>query len=175
MTARCRQSQLRGARLFFTKAQDGGAGCFGCHSGPMLNKQPNDPDVAGIGQFVEENFANVGIGDHPVQALNAAARNHATAYHAEDTGRAEITGKASDNFKFRSLTLRQLRTRGPSSTTARLAACAMSLATSTPASRRTSPPAHRRRWTRALPTARHQQPAGSWTPASRRSTISPTS
>ena len=102
-------SQLRGARLFFTKAQDGGAGCFGCHSGPMLNKQPNDPDVAGIGQFVEENFANVGIGDHPVQALNAAARNHATAYHAEDTGRAEITGKASDNFKFRSLTLRQLK------------------------------------------------------------------
>ncbi|MFO0578068.1 MAG: cytochrome c peroxidase [Polyangia bacterium] len=101
--------QLRGARLFFTKAQDGGAGCFSCHSGPMLNKQPTDPDVAGIGQFVEENFANVGIGDHPVQALNAAARNHATAYHAEDTGRAEITGRASDAFKFRSLTLRQLK------------------------------------------------------------------
>lgn len=101
--------QLRGARLFFTKAQDGGAGCFSCHSGPMLNKQPSDPDVAGIGQLVEENFANVGIGDHPVQALNAAARNHATAYHAEDTGRAEITGKSSDVFKFRSLTLRQLK------------------------------------------------------------------
>ena len=27
----------------------------------------------------------------------------------EDTGRAEITGKASDNYKFRSLTLRQLK------------------------------------------------------------------
>ncbi len=78
-------------RLFFTKATAGGAGCFSCHSGPMLNKQPNDPDVAGIGQFVEENFFNVGIGDHPVQALNALARNHATAYHAEDTGRMEIT------------------------------------------------------------------------------------
>ena len=101
--------QLRGARLFFTKAEDHGAGCFSCHSGPMLNKQPDDPDVAGIGQFVEENFINVGIGDHPVQALNAAARNHATAYHAEDTGRAEITGKLSDNYKFRSLTLRQLK------------------------------------------------------------------
>jgi cytochrome c peroxidase len=75
----------------------------------MFNKQPNDPDVAGIGQFVEENFMNVGIGDHPVQALNAAARNRATAYHAEDTGRAEITGRANDVFKFRSLTLRQLK------------------------------------------------------------------
>lgn len=101
--------QMRGARLFFTKAQDGGAGCFGCHSGPQLNKQPSDPDVAGIGQLVEENFSNVGIGDHPVQALNAMVRKHATAYHAEDTGRAEITGKAEDVFKFRSLTLRQLK------------------------------------------------------------------
>jgi Di-haem cytochrome c peroxidase len=103
------KGQLRGARLFFTRPQDSGAGCFGCHSGPMFNKQPDDPDVAGIGQLVEENFINVGIGDHPVQALNAAARNHATAYHAEDTGRAEITGKPSDNYKFRSLTLRQLK------------------------------------------------------------------
>ena len=37
----------------------------------MLNKQTNDPDVAGIGQLVAENFINIGIGDHPVQALNA--------------------------------------------------------------------------------------------------------
>jgi cytochrome c peroxidase len=102
-------SQLRGARLFFTKAQDGGAGCFSCHSGPMLNKQFNDPDVAGLGKFVEENFANVGIGDHPVQALNAAARNHSTAYHAEDTGRMEVTHDPNHAFKFRSLTLRQLK------------------------------------------------------------------
>lgn len=102
-------SQLRGAKLFFTKASEGGAGCFSCHSGPMLNKQPNDPDLAGIGTFVEENFANVGIGDHPVQALNAAARNKPTDYHAEDTGREEVTHKSEDRFKFRSLTLRQLR------------------------------------------------------------------
>jgi hypothetical protein len=102
-------AQLRGAQLFFTKAKDGGAGCFSCHSGPMLNKQPNDPDVAGIGQLVEENFFNVGIGDHPVQALNAAARGHATAYHAEDTGREEVTHNPADLFKFRSLTLRQLK------------------------------------------------------------------
>jgi cytochrome c peroxidase len=102
-------SQLRGARLFFTKASDGGAGCFNCHSGPMLNKQVNDPDVAGIGKFVEENFINVGTGDHPVQALNAFAKNRATAYHAEDTGRMEITHNATDAYKFRSLTLRQLK------------------------------------------------------------------
>src|SRR5262249_50827349 len=102
-------AQRRGAKLFFTKASDGGAGCFSCHSGPMLNKQPNDPDLAGVGVLVEENFANVGIGDHPLQALNASARGHGTAFHAEDTGREEITGKASDRFKFRSLTLRQLK------------------------------------------------------------------
>jgi hypothetical protein len=102
-------SQLRGAQLFFTKATEGGAGCASCHSGPMLNKQPDDPDLAGVGSFVEENFANVGIGDHPVQALNALARGKATDYHAEDTGREEITHRSEDRFKFRSLTLRQLR------------------------------------------------------------------
>ena len=101
--------QLRGAQLFFTRAQDGGAGCFSCHSGPMLNKQPDDPDVTGIGEFVEENFFNIGIGDHPVQALNAAARGKDTEYHAEDLGREEVTQKPSDRFKFRSMTLRQLK------------------------------------------------------------------
>ena len=114
-------SQLRGARLFFTPATGGagGAGCSGCHSGPMLNKQHNDPDVAGIGALVEENFINVGIGDHPVQALNAFARGRLDPgrlgtdgfpYHAEDTGRQEITHNPNDAFKFRVLTLRQLRT-----------------------------------------------------------------
>ncbi len=113
-------SQKRGARLFFTPASGGagGAGCFGCHSGPMLNKQPNDPDVTGMGQFVAENFINVGIGDHPVQALNALARGHLDLnrtgrdgfpYHAEDVGRQEVTHDPNDAFQFRSLTLRQLR------------------------------------------------------------------
>jgi cytochrome c peroxidase len=108
--------QRRGARLFFTRAQEGGAGCFTCHSGPMLNKQPNDPDVAGIGQFVEENFFNVGIGDHPVQALNALRRGHLAfdrhgnpLPHGEDTGREEITHNPDHAYKFRSLTLRQLK------------------------------------------------------------------
>ena len=113
-------AQRRGARLFFTPATGGagGAGCASCHSGPMLNKQPNDPDVAGVGTFVEENFFNIGVGDHPVQALNALARGRldprrrgadGSPYHAEDTGRQEITHKADDAFKFRVLTLRQLK------------------------------------------------------------------
>lgn len=113
-------AQRRGAKLFFTPADGGagGAGCFGCHSGPMLNKQPSDPDVAGIGQFVGQNFFNVGIGDHPVQALNAQARGRLDPartgkdgfpYHAEDTGRQEVTHDENDAFKFRALTLRQLR------------------------------------------------------------------
>ncbi len=108
--------QQRGARLFFTRAEDGGAGCFGCHSGPMFNKQPNDPDLAGIGQLVEENFFNLGIGDHPVQALNALRRGHLTfgpdgkpLPHGEDTGRQEITHNPEHAYKFRALTLRQLR------------------------------------------------------------------
>jgi Di-haem cytochrome c peroxidase len=114
------RAQLRGARLFFTPATGGagGAGCFSCHSGPMLNKQPNDPDVTGVGALVEENFFNIGIGDHPVQALNALARGHLDPskvgtdgfpYHAEDVGREEITHDPNDAFKFRALTLRQLK------------------------------------------------------------------
>jgi cytochrome c peroxidase len=113
-------AQQRGAALFFTPAAGGagGAGCFSCHSGPMLNKQHDDPDVAGIGAFVGENFFNIGIGDHPVQALNALARGHLDPtnlgkdgfpYHAEDTGRQEVTHDPADAFKFRALTLRQLK------------------------------------------------------------------
>lgn len=98
--------QRRGARLFFTPASEGGAGCYSCHSGPMLNKQVNDPDVAGAGQFVEENFYNLGLADHPVQALNVAARKDP---RFRDDGRREITARDSDAFKFRVLTLRQLK------------------------------------------------------------------
>jgi hypothetical protein len=109
-------SQRRGARLFFTGAREGGAGCFGCHSGPMLNKQPHDPDVTGRGELVEENFFNLGIGDHPLQALNAMRRGRLhfdrkgnPLPHGEDTGRQEITGNPDHAYKFRSLTLRQLK------------------------------------------------------------------
>jgi cytochrome c peroxidase len=110
------ERQARGAKLFFTPADQGGAGCFSCHSGPMFNKQPNDPDVAGRGELVEENFFNIGIGDHPVQALNALARGHLRLDgdgkplgHGEDTGRQEITHNPDHAYKFRSLTLRQLK------------------------------------------------------------------
>jgi cytochrome c peroxidase len=98
--------QQHGARLFFTAAKDGGAGCYSCHSGPMLNKQVNDPDVAGAGKFVEENFYNLGLADHPLQALNAVARKDP---NFRDDGRREITARDSDAFKFRVLTLRQLK------------------------------------------------------------------
>jgi cytochrome c peroxidase len=100
--------QQRGARLFFTTAANGagGAGCYTCHSGPMLNKQVNDPDVAGVGQFVEENFYNLGLADHPLQALNVAGRNDPD---FRDDGRREVTGRDGDKFKFRVLTLRQLK------------------------------------------------------------------
>jgi cytochrome c peroxidase len=98
--------QRRGAKLFFTAATNGGAGCFSCHAGPMLNKQPNDPDVTGTGQFVEENFFNIGLSDHPIQALNRLARNDPNFI---DNGRQEITGRDSDAFKFRSTTMRQLK------------------------------------------------------------------
>ncbi|MES1175786.1 MAG: cytochrome c peroxidase [Myxococcales bacterium] len=108
--------QRRGAQLFFTSAESGGAGCFSCHSGPMLNKQVDDPDVTGVGQFVEENFFNLGIGDHPAQALNALRRGHLEfdrqgnpLPHGEDTGRQEITQNPAHAYKFRSLTLRQLK------------------------------------------------------------------
>src|SRR5207245_2464726 len=57
--------QTEGARLFFTPATAGGAGCVSCHSGPALNKALGDE--AGVG--VESNFHNLGIGDHPLMEL----------------------------------------------------------------------------------------------------------
>jgi cytochrome c peroxidase len=99
-------SQRRGARLFFTSATQGGAGCVSCHSGPMFNKQADDPDLSGVGAFVEENYHNLGLADHPLQALNRAARNDPS---FRDDGRKEITFKEDDAFKFRTLTLRQLK------------------------------------------------------------------
>ena len=66
----------------------------------MLNKQPYDPDVTGAGHFVEENFYN------PLQALNVAGRKDP---NFRDDGRKEITARDSDAFKFRALTLRQLK------------------------------------------------------------------
>jgi hypothetical protein len=55
---------------------------------------------------VEENFYNLGLADHALQALNRVARNDP---NFRDDGRREITGRDSDAFKFRVLTLRQLK------------------------------------------------------------------
>ncbi len=101
-------AQLRGAKLFFTSAENdkGGAGCMTCHSGPMLNKQSSDPDVAGVGYFVEENFFNIGLSDHPLQTLNAQLRNDPD---YRDEGRMEVTDRVADAHKFRTPTLRQIK------------------------------------------------------------------
>ncbi len=97
--------QLRGAALFFEETAASGANCVSCHSGPMLNKQPGDEE----GRLVEENFYNIGVGDHPLQALNAQVLQN-PGHH--DVGRAEITGNSQHAFKFRVLTLRQLKDGG---------------------------------------------------------------
>jgi cytochrome c peroxidase len=97
--------QLRGALLFVRDVTQRGANCISCHSGPMLNKQLGDE----AGLLVEENFYNLGIGDHPLQEL---ARQALVDPNHHDVGRGEITGRAGDNFKFRALTLRQLKDSG---------------------------------------------------------------
>lgn len=99
-------TQLRGAALFFTPATDGGANCVACHSGPAFNKTLGDES----GQLVEENFQNIGIGDHPLIALAQDTLGDPTIH---DVGRAEATGDPADNFKFKSATLRQLRDAAP--------------------------------------------------------------
>jgi cytochrome c peroxidase len=94
--------QTEGARLFFTPAADGGAGCVSCHSGPALNKVLGDE----AGNGVESNFHNMGIGDHPLQELARQALGDPT-HH--DIGRGEVTGNAADDFKFKTPTLRQVK------------------------------------------------------------------
>jgi hypothetical protein len=68
--------------------------------------QVSDPDVTGTGQFVEENFINIGRSDHPVQALNREARHDPNFI---DNGRMEITGLDSDIYGFKTPTMRQLK------------------------------------------------------------------
>ena len=104
-TSALSKRQLEGGLLFARTTAEGGANCIACHSGPALNKALGDE--TGVG--VEENFHNVGIGDHPLQAL---ARSTLGNPDHRDRGRAGATGLAADAFKFRSLTLRQLRRGG---------------------------------------------------------------
>ncbi|MCZ6817086.1 MAG: hypothetical protein O7F76_10405, partial [Planctomycetota bacterium] len=98
--------QLRGARLFFDTTANGGANCVSCHSGPALNKVLGDE----AGLLVEENFQNVGIGDHPLQEL---ARQTLGDPSIRDVGRQGATGDAAHAFKFKSPTLRQMRDAAP--------------------------------------------------------------
>jgi len=100
-------AQRRGAKLFFTPASAAtgaaaGGGCISCHSGPVLNKQLGDE----AGLLVEENFFNIGLGDHPLQALNASVLR--TPLH-RDRGRMDVTLNPANEFQFRVVTMRQLR------------------------------------------------------------------
>jgi cytochrome c peroxidase len=95
--------QRRGARLFFTKASDGGAGCTACHSGPSFNKQPGDDALA----LVEENFVNIGVEPNHVifEQLTGAALGQP---NLQDRGRGDVTQNPDDAFKFRVSTVLQL-------------------------------------------------------------------
>jgi len=94
-------TELRGAWLFAADVASGGAGCISCHSGPALNKQLGDED----GILVEENFLNLGLGDHPLQEL---ARNALNNPDHHDGGRRDVTARAEDSFQFKTPTLRQV-------------------------------------------------------------------
>jgi cytochrome c peroxidase len=96
------ERQLRGAALFASPVAGGGADCISCHSGPALNKQLGDEE----GLLIEENFFNIGIGDHPLRELSwTALRNP----NHHDPGRLEVSANPTDIQKFKTPTLRQLR------------------------------------------------------------------
>ncbi len=98
--------QLRGAWLFATPPGLGGANCIACHSGPALNKQVGDE--AGID--VEENFANLGLQEHPLHDL---ARETLGNPDHHDFGRWGVTGSPDDLYEFKSPTLRQMKDAAP--------------------------------------------------------------
>ncbi|MBI4586239.1 MAG: hypothetical protein HY717_19690 [Planctomycetes bacterium] len=98
--------RLRGGWLFAAPAGQGGGGCISCHSGPALNKQLGDE----AGLLVEENFRNLGLGDHPLQELARQVLQDPT-HH--DIGRGEVTANPAHNFRFKVPTLRQLRDAAP--------------------------------------------------------------
>ncbi|MBK8270320.1 MAG: hypothetical protein IPK83_19300 [Planctomycetes bacterium] len=72
----------------------------------MLNKVLGDES----GALVDENFHNVGIGDHPLQDL---MRDVLGDQAHRDAGRAGVSGNAADKFKFKTPTLRQARDAAP--------------------------------------------------------------
>lgn len=96
-------AERRGAKLFFSKAKDGGAGCVSCHAGPSLNKQLEDKDLA----FVEENFINIGLEPNHIVAAKLTGTALGDPNH-QDRGRGEVTQNPQDDFKFRVPTVLQL-------------------------------------------------------------------
>ena len=77
------ESAKRGAQLFFTRPQEGGAGCAGCHNGPAFTDE----------QFHTVAFPMIGHGkgDGPEAA--------------DDFGRERETGDARDRYAFRTPSL----------------------------------------------------------------------
>lgn len=75
--------EKRGHQLFFTRHQDGGAGCFQCHSGP---------------HFTDHQFRNNGLA--PDEDLR-------------DLGRFQTTGKEADKWRFATPSLRNVALTSP--------------------------------------------------------------
>jgi len=100
------EHQRRGAWLFFAPPESEGANCVACHSGPALNKVLGDE----AGELIEENFHNIGIGDHPlIQMVRDVTGDHSI----HDVGRQEVTADPVDAFKFKTPTVRQARDAAP--------------------------------------------------------------
>ena len=94
--------------------------CGSCHLGEAAGKAGTalNFNVGGEGRGYTDENGNYIIRrrPHPVQALNALRRGHLQfdrrgnpLPHGEDTGRQEITHDPNHAYKFRSLTLRQLK------------------------------------------------------------------
>jgi cytochrome c peroxidase len=99
------ERQLRGAALFASPVAGGGADCISCHSGPALNKQLGDE----AGLLIEENFFNIGVGDHPLRELSRTALRNPN-HH--DPGRLEVTANPTDVQSVQDADLAALRAAG---------------------------------------------------------------
>lgn len=85
--------QKQGALLFFTPAQQGGAGCSGCHSGPTFSD----------GRHHLTAFPQIGPG---AGDMGVAGRN-------DDFGRERVTGNEADRYHFRTPSLLNVAVTAP--------------------------------------------------------------
>jgi hypothetical protein len=81
---------------------------------PSVRRSKQLGDEAGL--LVEENVINIGIGDHPLQALNAGALNRPAPSRCGTDG---SHGQSDPAFKFRVLLPPQVKDGRQLSTTAR--------------------------------------------------------